>query len=189
MRDLDIPITYDYNFIANFSGAPGSSGFNGADGMAGSSGSMGSTDPNNPSPGGDGGNGTNGSDGQDGGNGGDAPDVQVRVTLRAGTEPLLQLSVAAVGKTRLYLVDPKGGALSILANGGAGGSGGIGSPSGSSGLARQDGRSGFDGSPGRGGSISVTYDPQVKPYLAILHLSNRGAPAPEFTESPVGPLW
>src|ERR1700730_264343 len=57
--DLDIPITYDYNFVSNFNGARGSEGSNGSDGMAGSSGSMGSTDPNNPSPGGDGGNGTN----------------------------------------------------------------------------------------------------------------------------------
>jgi hypothetical protein len=70
--DLDIPITYDYNFVANFSGAPGSDGLNGSDGLPGSPGSMGSTDPNNPSPGGNGGNGTNGSDGGDGGNGGNA---------------------------------------------------------------------------------------------------------------------
>ena len=162
---------------------------------------MGSTDPSNPSPGGEGGNGASGSDGQDGGNGGDAPDVQVRVTLRPGTEPLLQVSVTAAGKTRLYLVDPKGGALNVLAKGGAGGSGGRGgrggaagsggicTPNGNSGLAGQDGRNGFDGSPGRGGSISLTYDPQAKPYLAILHLSNRGAPAPVFNEAPVAPLW
>ena len=56
--EFDVPITYDYNFIANFNGAPGSDGFNGTDGIAGSSGSNGSTDPNNPSAGGDGGNGT-----------------------------------------------------------------------------------------------------------------------------------
>ena len=68
--EFDIPITYDYNFVSNFSGAAGSNGFNGTDGMAGSSGSMGSTDPNNPSPGGNGGNGTDGGNGQDGGNGG-----------------------------------------------------------------------------------------------------------------------
>src|ERR1700689_5380093 len=70
--EFDIPITYDYNFVSNFSGGSGSNGFNGTDGMAGSSGSMGSTDPNNPSPGGNGGNGTDGGNGQDGGNGGDA---------------------------------------------------------------------------------------------------------------------
>jgi hypothetical protein len=83
--DLDIPITYDYNFVANFSGAPGSDGLNGSDGLPGSPGSMGSIDANNPSPGGNGGNGTNGSDGGDGGNGGNAPPVAVRVTLRPGT--------------------------------------------------------------------------------------------------------
>lgn len=36
--DVDIPITYDYNFVANFSGGPGADGSNGMDGMAGSSG-------------------------------------------------------------------------------------------------------------------------------------------------------
>jgi hypothetical protein len=68
--ELDIPITYDYTFVANFSGSSGSSGMNGSDGMNGTSGSMGSIDPNNPAPGGDGTSGTDGSNGQDGGNGG-----------------------------------------------------------------------------------------------------------------------
>ena len=104
--DVDIPITYDYNFVSNFNGARGSDGLSSSDGMAGSSGSMGSTDPNNPSPGGNGGDGSNGGDGGDGGQGGNAPPVQVRVTLRPGAHPLLQASVAGAGKTRLYLIDP-----------------------------------------------------------------------------------
>jgi hypothetical protein len=199
--DLDIPITYDYNFVANFSGAPGSDGLNGSDGMAGSSGSMGSTDPNNPSPGGNGGNGTDGSNGGDGGNGGNAPPVQVRVTLRPGTHPLLQASVVAAGKQRLYLIDPQGGALTVTADGGrggsggrggrggSGGSGGIGTPNGSSGSTGSDGRNGFDGSPGKAGSVTVTYDPQVQPYLTAIRLSNKGGPRPVFKEEPVAPLW
>jgi hypothetical protein len=199
--DLDIPVTYDYNFVSNFNGTRGSDGLSGSDGMTGSSGSMGSMDPNNPSPGGNGGNGSNGGDGGDGGNGGDAPPVQVRVTLRSGAHSLLQASVAAAGKTRLYLIDPQGGALTVSADGGAGGSGGrggrggaggsggIGTPDGSSGNAGSDGRNGFDGSPGRGGSITVTYDPQVKLYLNLIHLSNKGGPAPVFNEAPVAPLW
>ena len=199
--DLDIPITYDYNFISNFSGAPGSDGMNGTDGIAGSSGSSGSIDPNNPSAGGDGGNGTDGGNGEDGGNGGDAPPVQIRVTLRPGPHPLLQASVSAAGKQRLYLVDPTGGALTVKADGGPGGSGGrggrggvggaggSGTPSGNSGMSGSDGRSGSDGSPGRAGSITVTYDPQVKPYLTALRLENKGGPAPVFNEAPVAPLW
>jgi hypothetical protein len=199
--DLDIPITYDYSFVSNFSGSKGTDGNNGLDGMNGASGSMGSTDPNNPSPGGNGSNGTNGSDGGDGGPGGNAPPVDVRVTLRSGAHPLLQVSVSAAGKRRLYLVDPQGGALTVKADGGPGGSGGrggrggqggsggIGTPSGSSGSNGSDGRNGFDGSPGRGGSISVTYDPQAKPYLASIHLSNKGGPSPVFKEEPVAPLW
>jgi hypothetical protein len=199
--ELDIPITYDYNFVSNFSGAKGSDGLNGTDGMNGTSGSMGSTDPNNPSAGGDGGNGTDGSDGQDGGSGGNAPPVQIRVTLRPGAHPLLQASVTAAGKQRLYLVDPAGGALTVKADGGPGGSGGrggrggqggsggIGIPNGSSGRSGSDGRNGFDGLPGRGGSVTVTYDPQAKPYLNAIRLSNQGGPAPVFQEQTVAPLW
>lgn len=199
--DLDIPITYDYSFVSNFSGSPGSSGMNGSDGMDGTSGSMGSTDPNNPSPGGNGSNGTDGSNGQEGGPGGDAPPVDVRVTLRPGARPLLQASVSAAGKRRLYLVDPQGGALTVKADGGPGGSGGrggrggrggsggMGTPSGNSGSNGSDGRNGFDGSAGKGGPITVTYDPQAKPYLSSIHLSNKGGPPPVFKEEPVAPLW
>ena len=199
--ELDIPVRYNYAFTSNFSGSPGSSGMSGSDGMAGSSGSMGSTDPNNPSPGGNGGNGTNGSDGGDGGPGGDAPPVQVRVAFRPGSHPLLQVSVSAAGHNKLYLVDPQGGTLTVRADGGPGGSGGRGgrggrggsggggTPSGSSGMSGSDGRNGFDGSSGRGGSITVTYDPQAKPYLSAIHLSSKNGSAPVFHEEPVAPLW
>ena len=33
--DLDIPVTYDYTFVASFPGKPGSSGMNGSDGLNG----------------------------------------------------------------------------------------------------------------------------------------------------------
>jgi len=174
---------------------------NGTDGQAGMSGSNGSIDPNNPSAGGDGTNGTDGSNGGDGGPGGNAPPVEILMTLRAGVHPLLQVSVSAASHRRLYLVDPQGGALTVKADGGpggsgghggrggAGGAGGSGSPSGNSGRSGSDGRNGSDGSPGRAGSITVTYDPQAKPYLAALKLSNRGGPAPVFKEAAVAPLW
>jgi len=42
------------------------------------------------------------------------------------------------------------------------------------------GRDGSDGSAGRGGSITLTYDPQVKPCLAAIHL---------LTQPAVPPLW
>ncbi len=199
--EFDIPVRYNYAFVSNFSGSAGSSGMNGSDGMNGSSGSMGSTDPDNPSPGGNGGNGTDGSNGQDGGPGGDAPAVQIRVALRPGSHPLLQISVSAAGHNRLYLVDPQGGSLAVKADGGPGGSGGkggrggqggsggMGTPSGSSGMSGSDGRNGYDGSQGKGGSITVTYDPQAKPFLTTIRLSNAGDPTPVFQEEPVAPLW
>ncbi len=199
--ELDIPLRYDYKFNANFSGSSGSSGFNGSDGIDGTSGTMGSVDPNNPSPGGDGSNGTDGSNGQDGGSGGDAPPVQILVALRAGSHPLLQVSVSAAGQQKLYLVDPQGGSLTVRADGGSGGSGGkggrggrggsggIGTPNGNDGSNGSDGRDGFDGSTGRGGSITVTYDPQARPFLGAIHLSNQNGPAPVYKEDPVAALW
>jgi hypothetical protein len=211
---LTVPVSYSYPFSANFSGANGSSGMdglNGSDGLSGSSGLPGSCVPDNNTAGGDGGNGSDGSDGKngdDGGNGGDAPPVKVMVTLRPGANPLLQAVVSAPGrKDRHFLVDPQAGSLSITANGGAGGSGGrggkggrggaggsggIGCPSGSngrSGLDGHDGMSGSDGSPGRAGTITIVYDPAVKPFLAAIKASNRDAPAPVYQESPVAPLW
>jgi hypothetical protein len=199
--DLDIPFRYDIAFAANFSGSKGSDGMNGTDGTDGASGSMGSMDPNNPSPGGNGSDGTDGSNGQDGGPGGDAPPVQVRVTVKQENRPLLQVSVSAQGHQRFYLVDPQGGSLTVKADGGPGGSGGrggrggrggsggIGSPNGNSGRDGSDGRNGFDGSQGRGGSITVTYDPQAKPYLSTIHLSSLNGPKPVFNEETVAPLW
>jgi hypothetical protein len=199
--ELDIPVTYNYKFISNFSGSGGSSGSNGSDGLDGTSGSMGSMDPNNPSAGGDGSNGTDGSNGQDGGPGEDAPPVQVRVAIRSGSHPLLQVGVTALGQQKFYLVDPQGGSLTVKADGGPGGSGGrggrggrggsggMGSPSGRSGSDGSSGRSGFDGPSGRAGSITVTYDPQTKPFLTAIHLSNQGGPPPAFNEEPVAPLW
>jgi hypothetical protein len=65
----------------------------------------------------------------------------------------------------------------------------MGSPSGNSGSNGSDGRNGFDGPAGRGGLITVTYDPQVKPYLAAIHLSSQHGPKPVFQEAPVAALW
>jgi hypothetical protein len=199
--DLDIPFRYNINYVSNFPGASGSSGFNGTDGISGTSGSPGSFDPNNPSAGGNGTDGGNGSDGQDGGSGGDAPPVDVRVTVQPGSHPLLQASVSALGQQELYLIDPHGGSLTVRADGGSGGSGGrggrggqggaggMGMPNGSSGSSGMDGRNGSDGSAGRGGRITVTYDPQVEPFLGVIHLSYFNGPSPVFNEEQVAPLW
>jgi len=199
--ELDIPLRYNYNFTSNFSGSGGPSGLNGSDGLDGTSGSMGSMDPNNPSAGGDGSNGTDGSNGHDGEPGGDAPPVQVRVAIRSGSHPLLQVGVIALGQQNFYLVDPQGGSLTVKADGGPGGSGGrggrggrggsggMGSPSGRSGSDGSSGRNGFDGPSGKAGSITVTYDPQTKPFLTSIRLSNQGGPPPAFKEEPVALLW
>lgn len=199
---LDIPLRYDYPFVAAFTGSAGTNGLDGTNGIDGTSGTMGSLDPNNPSAGGNGSDGTNGSDGSDGGAGGDGPPVQVQVTLRPGPHPLLQASVSVPGhRERFYLIDPNGGSLTIKSEGGPGGSGGkggrggqggsggIGTPNGSNGSNGLDGHDGIAGSSGDGGLITVTYDPQVQPYLAAIHTSSPGGPVPVFHEQAVAPLW
>jgi hypothetical protein len=199
--ELDIPLRYDYRYSAYFSGSSGSSGMNGTSGLDGSNGSVGSMDPNHPSAGGTGRAGGRGSEARAGGRGGDGPPVKLWVALRSGSHPLLQVSVLVEGRTKLYLVDPQGGSLTVSSDGGSGGSGGkggrggrggsggTGSPNGSNGSDGSNGRDGSDGSRGSGGRITVTYDPQVKPYLAVIHLSNSGGPKPIFFEEPVDPLW
>lgn len=200
--ELDIPLRYDYKFRANFSGSSGSNGLSGSDGTSGMSGTPGSMDPEHPSAGGNGSDGGRGSDGSNGGSGENGRPVELWVALRPGPHPLLQVSVLAEGKTRFfYLVDPHGGSLTVSSDGGSGGSGGkggrggrggsggIGTPNGSSGRDGSDGSDGMSGSSGRGGKITVTYDPQVKPYLDAIHLSNSGGPKPVYYEGPVDPLW
>jgi hypothetical protein len=200
--EMDVPLRYDYAFTSRFSGSDGSSGFNGTDGLSGTSGSDGSLDPNAPSPGGNGTNGTDGSNGQDGGAGSDGPVVQVRMTLRPGDHPLIEFGVLVAGhKQRLYLVDPRGGSLTVSSQGGAGGSGGkggnggrggtggIGTPSGSSGSDGSSGHDGSKGDAGSGGNITVIYDPQAQPFLSSLRLPTSGGPKPVFQEAPVAPIW
>jgi hypothetical protein len=199
--ELDVPFRYDVAFVSNFSGRAGTSGNNGLDGQNGTSGSNGSTDPNSPSPGGNGTDGTDGSNGGDGGPGGTAPPVQVLLTLQPGNHPLIQASVSAAGHRRLYLVDPQGGSLTVKADGGPGGSGGrggrggqggaggSGQPGGNSGHNGADGLNGSDGPPGKGATITVTYDPGIRPYLSVIHLSSKNGPPQIFVQQPVGPLW
>jgi hypothetical protein len=200
--DLDIPLSYAFPFVASYSGRSGLDGTHGTNGTDGSAGSMGSIDPNNPSPGGDGGNGPDGSKGGDGDSGGDGPPVQVRVMLRPGAHPLLQVGVAASGhKERFYLVDPQGGSLTIKSEGGAGGSGGkggsgghggsggAGTPAGNNGSDGSDGLNGSDGRSGDPGLITVTYDPQAKPYLSTIRTPTQGRPAPVYNQQTVAPLW
>jgi hypothetical protein len=198
---LDIPLRYDYPFTSTYAGVSGNNGTDGMNGAAGFDGTPGSLDPNNPSPGSNGSNGTDGTAGSDGGDGNDGPPLQVRVALRPGTHPLLQIGVSAPGhKERFYLVDPQGGSLTVRSNGGdggkggkggqggRGGSGGIGTPNGNDGSNGMNGSDGRNGSPGNPGKITITYDPQTKPYLAAIHLPNQN-PKPIFNEQPVAPLW
>ena len=158
--NLDIPVRYDRAFRANFSGAPGAPGLDGAKGTDGSSGMDGSSDPDHPSAGARGTDGGSGSDGGKGGDGGNGPPIDVRMTLRPGTHPLLQVSVSTkviLGRSKkLFLIDPQGGSLTVASEGGAGGSGGKGGRGGRGGAGGSgfppgsSGNDGADGHPGLG---------------------------------------
>ncbi|HEX3397212.1 MAG TPA: hypothetical protein VHS76_10965 [Steroidobacteraceae bacterium] len=214
VADLEIPVRYDIAYQANFSGSdgfPGIDGFPGTDGMSGSDGALPVVDPSTGTAGtpGPGGNGSDGGNGTDGGNGGDgSPGGAAHIWMRLTSDknPLLQIKAVGNGHEFLYLVDPNGGSLKVLANGGRGGrggsggragrggTGGVGFPSGQNGL---DGRSGFDGRPGNdgaAGTITVSADPNAQMYLANLHLSNsrgdgRPGPAPTILIESVQALW
>jgi hypothetical protein len=214
VTDLDISVRYDIPFVANFSGSDGwngSDGTAGLDGTSGSDGTPASVDPTTGAlgtqgPGGNGTDGGNGGDGSDGQDGSPAAPVHAWVRLEAGVKQLLQIKVSSGSRESLYIVDPSGGSLKIMANGGAGGrggsggrggrggSGGSGFPSGFSGT---DGRAGWNGHAGRGGAggtITLSVDPAAQPFMSSITWSNHGGdggsgPAPIITVEPVTPLW
>jgi hypothetical protein len=213
--DLNIPVRYDIPYVANFSGADGEPGIDGTDGMDGSAGADGTPGTTDSVTGattlqGPGGNGTDGTNGGDGGNGWDgSPGSAVQLWVRldsSGTKPLLQIKAVAVGRESFYLVDPDGGSLEILDNGGQGGrggtggrggrggSGGNGFPSGTSGFSGQQGSDGRSGAGGAAGTIEISVDPAAQPFLKCITWSNHSGdgvagPSPTISVEPVAPLW
>lgn len=205
--ELALPLRFDRDFVADFSGSRGRTGHSGSDGAAGIRGLDGNVGPNFPERGGVGGRGGDGTEGGRGGDGGDGADVEVHATLEPGSGSLLQVRVRAGSATRHFLVDPKGGSLLIRSDGGApgaggkggkggaGGPGGMGSPQGLQGPRGGDGRDGARGSGGSGGRITVWLDPSARPYAKALRFSNRGGsgghdgPPVEIREAAVPPLW
>jgi hypothetical protein len=203
VANLDIPVRYDADFKADFSGQAGADGANGASGIVGADGL----------PCRNGENGGPGFPGQDGADGKPGKTVRVWLTLKTGSHPLLQARVASDADEKFFLIDPNGGSLEVDANGGTGGKGGAGGEGGSggaagacfasdgtpvaSGSAGRDGRPGRAGLPGPGGAagtIVVSVDPLAKLLLYMLHLSNHsgdGVPghAPEIRVEPVPAIW
>src|SRR5215469_1567100 len=202
VTELDIPVRYDIAYVADYSGADGANGmdgFPGMDGSTGSDGTPGTVDPTTglTGPQGPGGRGSDGSNGGDGSNGWDGSPgrpvhIWVRLDPASTSKRLLQVKVECGGRESLYLIDPNGGSLRVLDNGGEGGrggsggrggrggSGGAGNPPGMSGL---DGRAGSDGRPGdagRGGTITVSVDPAAQSLMSLTwsNRSGDGRPGP-----------
>jgi hypothetical protein len=212
VTELDIPVRYDIAYRADFSGADGAEGADGMDGEDGTPGMDGTTttDPvtgaTSEGPGGAGSNAGNGGDGSNGEDGAPGGNVHVWLRLIDAGRPLLQVKAVSGSRQSLFLVDPRGGSLRVLANGGRGGGGGSGGRAGRGGaggngsppgMSGADGRRGFDGRPGRGGragTISVLVDPSAQAYLSCLSYSNLSGDgvaglAPLIHVEPVSKLW
>ena len=214
VAELDIPARYDLGFVADFSGAEGPNGADGipgSDGIAGVDGAPATVDPvtgllGTQGPGGAGSSGGNGGAGYDGRDGIPGGKVQVWMKRAPGTPTRLRIKIVGRTKTLFFLVDPNGGSLRILANGGRGGRGGNGGRGGHGGAGGNgfppgpsgaDGIAGFDGRPGANaaaGTITVSVDPDAQPYLACLNLMNRdgagsAGPAPSIKVESVADAW
>lgn len=168
-------------YIVDARGKGGFAGVDGPAGMQGAVGGMGSLEPTvaggNGGPGTDGGNGTPGSAGERGG------DVLVRLT-RVGS--LLQIAARFGTDEARYTIDPAGGSLSIICDGGRGGDGGAGGrggpggpagmgyPSGMPGATGRPGAGGDGGRGGDGGSVTIVATTEAAPFLSVIHVSNHG---------------
>jgi hypothetical protein len=213
VAELDVPARYDLPFVADFSGSSGfngSDGLDGLDGLAGANGTPGTVDPTtgavgNPGPGGSGANGGNGGDGSNGQDGSRGEDVHAWIRLEPGPKPLLQIKVSSSSRREaFYLVDPNGGSLEIVSNGGSGGrgghggrggrggAGGSGFPNGTSGMDGMSGSDGRSGSDGLAGAITLSVDPAAQPYIKCINWLNQGRAGmgtERTTIEPVAPLW
>src|SRR5581483_327130 len=147
--DLDVPVRYDYAFVARYGGSDGTAGMDGANGTDGSDG------PNvqvmlrqrsqNPAL------------------------LQASVTA-SGSRQRYYLVDPNGGSLTVSSVRGSGSPAGKAGRGGSGGSGGAGMPPGSNGSDGLAGRDGMAGSDGRPGRITVTYDPSAKPFLSALHV-------------------
>lgn len=157
------------------SGPSGESGESGSSGKSGESGSE-------TSGGGSGDNGGNGSAGTAGGNGEPGARISIFATMvkTAYYERLVALVID--GDVRDVLLVPEGQALTVRANGGAGGPGGSGgaggrggdggrgNPGGNGGAGGNGAPGGTGGAGGDGGQVELTFDPrfaEIPTHIAI----------------------
>jgi hypothetical protein len=170
-RRFSLPIRYDCDYHARFSGSDGTSGFGGTDGQRGDEGKPG-------------GHGRRGRRGEPGAHG--AP-VQAWLTLVQSNEqrPIAQVRIVGDGREHFYAFDPAHGGLTIDTHGGAGGAGGRGGDGGTGGegdtldkVPRGDGGDGGDGgrggSGGDGGDATLYVDPAAEALVERVHVLAHG---------------
>jgi hypothetical protein len=169
---VKLPVVYACGYVSTHDGADGRDGRDGSDGRGGTRLSDEESDRRR--------RGSDGANGEHGSSGGAAPSVEVFATLAhvpGSAAPMLQVVVRSSGIQDVFLVDPRGGTVTITAAGGRGGHGGRG---GRGGRGRYSGREGWGGDGGHGGpggAITWILDPSVSPYAHLFRFDNAGGAA------------
>lgn len=177
----------DYGCI-KAGGSGGPSGQSGPSGGAGSSGQAGQSGSSSSS-GGEGSDGGNGSGGGSGTDGGPGPHLAVYATIVKTSFYERLVAIAIDGDQHDFLLVPEGQAVTIHANGGAGGTGGSGghggqgghggsgNPGGRGGRGGQGGNGGTGGNGGPGGTIELVFDSAHPELRGMLELDVSGGAA------------
>ena len=151
---VPVPVRYDCEFVADFSGRDGTDGSAGRDGQDATAEQEATA-------------GEHGSDGQQGTSAEDVKLTLALVNAADGTPYLQALAQGqATGARHLFLIDTRGGTLAVLARGGNAGSGGDGGRAGSG---KAAGGGGSGGDAGDGGNIEVVLDEAAAPYAGLVH--------------------
>ncbi|MHB8874695.1 MAG: hypothetical protein ACYC8T_13485 [Myxococcaceae bacterium] len=170
---VEVPVRFDCDYLADFSGRDGANGSHGADGH----------DPTAEQAA------TAGEPGGDGTPGGSSEPVRLTVAVVRTDEGVAYLQVQALGlqsrREHLYLIDTRGGRLTVSARGGAGGSGGHGGEAGAGkGVAAGGGGSGANG--GNGGDIEVVMSDEAAPFEKLIRYELSGGAGGAAGENKVG---
>jgi uncharacterized membrane protein YgcG len=168
---VEVPIRFDCDYVADFSGRDGRDGPDGPDGEE-------ATQEHGA---------TRGQDGTSGTPGTSADSVQLWVGLIRAADGVAFLQARARGVNsgveHLYWVDTRGGRLTVLARGGSGGNGGNGGKP-AKGTAAGGGGNGGDA--GSGGDVQVVMSPEAAEFAKLVRYETAAGKAGTAGENRVG---
>lgn len=161
---FEIPLDYRGKYVVSYSGRSGRDGNNGSVGRS-------SYD----------GNGENGYDGYPGENGerGEVVSIYADTISVRGLEMLKVATVGEYGRIERFIINPNGGSLNVISNGGSGGKGGdggMGGDGGGSGRGGDGGNGNNGGNGGAAGSFKLYISSAAEKYkYLIVMINNPGA--------------